>query len=419
MRITVSKSQVKGFTQAPSSKSYTIRALMCAAMAPGTSQIWQPLSSDDTEAATRVLDQIGVKIQISNDKWEVAGGNFKAPAQDLNCGDSAATLRFMSAICAKVPGRCRLTAGQSLSKRPVNTLVQALNQWGIEAFCQNETAPVTVKGGTFHGGMAQLPGDISSQYVSALLLLAPLSKNGAVIRLTTALESRSYVLMTLECLKEFGINIGYNDELTEFEVKSQIYHPTSYRVEGDWSSVSYLLGLGAVTGASQVSKLNLHSLQGDKMIVNYLQQMGAGVSLSGDQVNITQNKLKAIKADLNDCIDLLPTMAVLAALAEGTSEFSGIERARLKESNRIAAVHEGLERAGIRVIEEQDRLTITGGKPVKTVIDSKNDHRIAMAFSIIGAAAGGITIEGAECVTKTYPEYWKTIQRLGVIIDEQ
>ncbi len=141
--------------------------------------------------------------------------------------------------------------------------------------------------------------------------------------------------------------------------------------------------------------------------------------VSADSVKVKKNKLKAIKANLNDCIDLLPTVAVLAALAQGTSEFSGIQRARLKESNRISAVREGLERTGIKVIEEPDRLIITGGKPHNAVIDSKNDHRIAMAFSLLGVAAGGITIEGAECVSKTYPEYWDILRSLGVKLNEQ
>jgi 3-phosphoshikimate 1-carboxyvinyltransferase len=392
---------------------------MCAALAQGHSQIWQPLHSDDTEAAIRVLNQIGVKIDVSPEKWSLEGGYLKAPAQDLYCGDSAATQRFMSALCAIVPGRSRLTAGPSLSKRPVGVLVLALNQWGIEASCHGEIAPIVVNGGTFQGGITQLPGDISSQYVSALLLIAPRALKGAAIWLTTPLESRPYVLMTLECLKQFGITVKYSDELMEFEIAAQTYKPASYLVEGDWSSVSYLLGLGAVAGESRISNLNPQSTQGDKMVLDLLGQMGAGINWSSGILTVTQAKLKAIKADLNNCIDLLPTMAVLAALAEGTSEFSGIERARLKESNRIAAVREGLERAGIRVVESLDTLTITGGKPVKAVIDSKSDHRIAMAFSVMGAATGDITIEGAESVTKTFPEYWKTIRKLGVNVDEQ
>lgn len=419
MRISINKSQVRGLTQAPSSKSYTIRALMCAALAPGTSQIWRPLQSDDTEAAFRVLEQIGVKILVSPGKWEVQGGNFNAPVEDLYCGDSAATLRFMTGLCSRVPGRSRLIAGSSLSKRPVETLVQALKKWGIEVSCSGAIAPVVVRGGVFPGGVTELPGDISSQYVTALLLTAPLAREGATIRLTTPLESRSYVLMSLECLNQFGIKVDCGDELMKYEIAPQKYQPADYKVEGDWSSVSYLLGLGAVAGVSQVSGLNPFSLQGDKVIVDLLRRMGAIIEFPQGILKVTQAKLKAIKADLNDCIDLLPTMAVLAGLAEGTSVFTGIKRARIKESNRIAAVREGLERAGIRVVEDLDTLTITGAKPVAAVIDSKNDHRIAMAFSLMGAAAGNITIEGAECVTKTYPEYWQTIRKLGVQINEQ
>jgi 3-phosphoshikimate 1-carboxyvinyltransferase len=419
MRISIKKSEVKGLTQAPSSKSYTIRALICAAMASGISQIWRPLHSDDTEAVFRVLEQIGVNINVTQEKWDVKGGNFKEPMQDLYCGDSAATLRFMSGLCARVPGHSRLTAGPSLSKRPVDTLVQALRKWGIEISCDGANAPVLVKGGVFPGGVTELPGNISSQYVSALLLTAPLAQNRATIWLTTPLESRSYVLMTLECLEQFGIKVNRSDELREYEIAPQIYQPANYRVEGDWSSVSYLLGLGAVAGVSQVTDLNFSSLQGDKAIVDFLRCMGAIVEFHQGILTITHDKLKAIRVDLNDCIDLLPTMAVLAGLAEGTSVFSGIKRARIKESNRIAAVREGLERAGIQVVEDPDRLTITGAKPVEAVIDSKNDHRIAMAFSLMGVAAGNITIEGAECVTKTYPEYWQTIQKMGVKINEQ
>jgi 3-phosphoshikimate 1-carboxyvinyltransferase len=163
----------------------------------------------------------------------------------------------------------------------------------------------------------------------------------------------------------------------------------------------------------------LQSLQGDKVIVDLLKNLGALVEVDGNSVTVKRNRLQAIKADVSDCIDLLPTVAVLAALANGTSEFSGIQRARLKESNRISAVREGLVRAGIKVVEERDNLVITGGRPDSAVIDSQNDHRIALAFSLMGVAAGGITIEGAECVTKTYPEYWNILRGLGVKLDEQ
>jgi 3-phosphoshikimate 1-carboxyvinyltransferase len=409
MRISISKSDIKGTVQAPPSKSYTIRGLMCAGLAKGHSEIRNPLSSDDTAVACQVLGQIGVRIRPNQNAWQIEGDNFRVPSGDLFCGDSAATLRFMSAIGSLVPGPSRLTAGASLAKRPVKILVEALKQWGVEISCLGELPPVIVNGGGLLGGLTELPGDISSQYVSALLLVAPLAGKKAAIRLTTPLESRPYVFMTLEALSRFGIRTG----------QPQDYRPCVYPVEGDWSSASYLLGMGAAAGEMRVGNLNLQSLQGDRAIVGLLKEMGASIEEAGDAVTIKTGQLRAVRADVNDCIDLLPTLAVLAALASGNSEFTGIQRARLKESDRIAALREGLGKAGIRVEEKLDLLTVRGGRPTEAVIDSKSDHRIAMAFSLMGVVAGGITIEGAECVSKTYPEYWKTLRNLGVKLDEQ
>jgi 3-phosphoshikimate 1-carboxyvinyltransferase len=413
MKISIEKSQIKGTVKAPSSKSYTIRGLMCAALARGESIIVSPLRSDDTDAAMSVLRQIGAEITMEDGLWRVSGGDFHAPDVDLCCGDSAATLRFMCAICSLVPGRCRLTAGPSLAKRPVKPLVEALRQLEVQISCEGDFPPVTVDGGELKGGIVDLPGNISSQYVSALLMASPLSQNGVTVNLTTSLESRNYVLMTLECMAKFGIDIGFSTDLCEFAVKSQAYMPTEYRVEGDWSSASYLLALGALSGAITVTNLKPNSSQGDKILLDFLRQMGADVSVEGDSVTVKKGKLRAIKADLNECIDLLPTVAVLAAVAEGTSGFNGIQRARLKESDRVAAVKEGLERAGAAVQEEENRLVITGSKIKDAIIDSYGDHRIAMAFSLLGAAAGGITIAGAECVSKTYPEFWEVLKSTG------
>lgn len=419
MQITIDKGEIRGVAKAPPSKSYTIRGLMCAALARGESHITNALKSDDTSASLSVLHEIGVSHEIRDRLWVVRGGNFKAPSLDLFCRDSAATLRFMTAICSAVPGICCLTAGNSLAKRPVRPLVDALKGWGIDASCQGEFAPVTVAGGSLKGGITRIPGDISSQFVSALLMIAPLAEQKSFVRLATPLESRSYVLMTIECLQKFGIDIKYTDDLNEFAASPQIYQPAQYQVEGDWSSASYLLALGAVAGPMRVEGLNLQSLQGDRRIMGVLRETGARVDIDKEAITVSKGQLKAIRTDLNECIDLLPTIAVLAALAEGTSELVGIRRARLKESDRVLAVRQGLERAGTQVIEEPDRLIISGGKPQKALIDSHNDHRIAMAFSILGVAAGGITIDGAECVSKTYPEYWKVISRLGVKINER
>ena len=420
MKASISKSEAHGKAVAPPSKSYTIRGLMCGALASGKSEIVSPLASDDTTAAINVLKKVGVTIRQQKKSWIVEGGVFHAPTSELFCGDSAATLRFMTAIGAIIPGSSQLTAGSSLSRRPIKVLADALKMLGVKCSSNGDLPPVTVEGGNLKGGTTSLPGNISSQYVSALLHIAPFAKEGMTIKLTTPLESRPYVMMTLEAMHWFGITIAFNDNLDTFEAIPHKYKPTKFKVEGDWSSASYLLSLGALAGEVEVDNLDTQSLQGDRMLVNFLENMGASVTVGRNSIVARQSKLKAIKADLSDCIDLLPTMAVLAAVAEGVSEFTGIERARIKESNRVAAVKEGLERMGISVVEDARRLKITGGKPKGAFIDSKGDHRIAMAFSLLGTVVGDTIIDQAECVAKTYPEFWEVFKNLGgeVEIDE-
>ena len=413
MKASISKSEACGKAAAPSSKSYTIRGLICAALADGKSEIISPLASDDTTAAINVLKKVGVNIRQQKSSWKVDGGNFKAPTGDLFCGDSAATLRFMTAFGAIIPGVSHLTAGPSLSRRPVKVLIDALQKLGVKCSASGDLPPVTVEGGKFAGGITSLPGNISSQYVSALLHIAPFAKEGMTVKLTTPLESRPYVMMTLETMHWFGINAVFDENLDKFEISHQKYRPTKYHVEGDWSSASYLLSLGAMAGEIEVNNLDMQSLQGDRMLLQFLRDMGAHTVAGRNSINIVKSNLKAIKADLTDCIDLLPTMAVLAAAAEGTSVFTGIVRARIKESDRVAAVVEGLTRMGIRVETDTKRIKITGGKPKGALIDSKGDHRIAMAFSLLGAICGNTVIDGAECVAKTYPEYWDVYQNLG------
>ena len=411
MKALVHKSQVKGKVRAPSSKSYTIRGLMCAALAKGESEIIHPLSSDDTEASIDVLSKVGVHIRQEEDLWRVSGGNFHEPDTELFCGESAATLRFMTAICSLIPGKCELVSGPSLTKRPIKPLVQALRQLGVNCSCQSETAPVIVEGGRLKGGVAELAGNISSQFISALLFISPFAEEGVTIRLTTPLESKPFVLMTLECLRRFGIRVS--QALNQFEISKQAYRPAKYEVEGDWSSASYFLALGAISGGVEVENLNPESLQGDKIMLNFLRDMGASVEVNENSVVVKKSRLNALRADLSDCIDLLPTMAVLAAVADGVSELTGIERARIKESNRVAAVKEGLERMGIKVTEEKNRLVVTGSEPRGSVIDSQSDHRVAMAFSILGSAVGGTTINDAECVAKTFPQFWDILKSIG------
>jgi 3-phosphoshikimate 1-carboxyvinyltransferase len=416
MKVSIHKSEVKGDVRAPSSKSYTIRGLICAALAGGESEIVYPLSSDDTEACLSVLRKVGIHVRQAGDVWQVTGGEFREPDGDLFCGESAATLRFMTAVCSLIPGQCRLVAAPGLLKRPIEPLVQALRKLGVNCSCPevSEGLTVVVNGGTLKGGEVELPGDISSQFVSALLFIAPFAEQGIRIKVSTPLESEPFVLMTIECLREFGVSVeGQAEDSRGFAVSKQAYRPGKYQVEGDWSSASYFLALGALSGEIEVENLNLDSLQGDRMILDFLRDMGASVELHKNSLVVRKSRLKAIQADLSNCIDLLPTMAVLAAAADGASEFTGIDRARIKESNRVAALGEGLGRMGVEVAEEKDRLTILGGEPKGSVIDVWDDHRIAMAFGILGSMAGETIINDAGCVSKTFPQFWDAMRGVG------
>jgi 3-phosphoshikimate 1-carboxyvinyltransferase len=443
MKVTVNKREVKGRVRIPSSKSQTLRGLMCAALSRGESEIISPLICEDTTAALDVLSKVGISIQQEEGLWRVTGGTFREPEADLFCGESATTLRFMTAICSIVPGQSYLVGGPSLSKRPVKSLVEALKKLKVKCSMEGKTTPpVTVEGVTLKGGVTVLPGNISSQFISALLMVAPFAEKKVSIRLSTPMTSRPYVLMTLRCLRKFGISV--RREFDRFVVTKQRYKPTKFEVEGDWSSASYFLALGAFSEGVEVENLSTSSLQGDRVILDLLRGMGAKVRIVGNTVTVSQGDLRAIHADLSDCIDLLPTVAVLAALADGTSEFSGIERARIKESNRVAAIREGLSKMGVSVTEDRDRLAIVGmltkkpaaeeeeketeegeageesqapeqaaPEPEVVVIDSKHDHRIAMAFAVLGSVVGGITIDGAECAAKTYPGFWDALKSIG------
>jgi len=418
MRISIDQSEINGEIRVPPSKSYTIRGLMCAALAKGASRLRNPLSADDTLAAVDVLRAVGIRIREDASDWEVSCESFVQPHRLLNCRESAATLRFMTAISSLVPGESHLVMGSSLAKRPIEPLIKALRGWGAKIEW-NSSSGIKVRGGKLAGGVTEIPGDISSQFVSALLLVAPLTERRSVIRVTSPLESRSYVMMTLECLNNFGIQIETDDFLNEFQIASQTYQSANYEVEGDWSSASYLIALGAAGGKMRLSGLNLSSLQSDRAMLDLVKEMGARILVEDNCLTVITGRLQAIKADLNECIDLLPTLAVLASLAEGTSEFTGIRRARFKESDRVLAISTNLQNAGIKVEVEDDRIYITGGRTSPTVINPYGDHRIAMAFSIIGATRGGIIIDQSECVSKTYPEFWSVLKRAGVIMHEQ
>lgn len=413
MIISVNRSILKGSIKAPSSKSYTIRGLICSALAEGNSEIINPLDADDCRAAREVISDLGAKVEIIGGKWIIKGSPIKEAYKALFCRDSAATMRIVTALCAGTEGVFTLTSGASLAKRPMSPLLNVLNSMGADCH-RTEGGSVIVKGHKLKGSELEMPGNISSQYVTALLMLAPLTEEGIYVKLKGEVVSKPYLDMTLKTLSSFGIDTEHSPAFNWFKVKPQKYLPAKYEVEGDWSSASYPLALGAIYGEAEIEGLSLKSLQADRIMLKFLENMGAEVTVKENSVKVKSAALKAINVNLTNCIDLLPTMAVLAASAKGESVLSGISKARIKESNRVTAMKQGLEQMGIEVKEEEDSITIKGGKPRSgAIIDSFGDHRIAMAFGTLAVLTEGTKIKNAECVSKTYPDFWRDLKHLG------
>jgi 3-phosphoshikimate 1-carboxyvinyltransferase len=413
LNVTVKPSTVSGRVTAPPSKSMTHRALTLAALARGRSTIRNPLTADDTEATARVLGDLGVEVTRGGE-WRVDGGELHAPTCDLHCGESGTTLRFMSAICALVDGDCRLTGGPSLSSRPIGPLLDALTHLGVASESRGGLPPVTINGnGHIKGGEARLPGDVSSQFVSALLTVAPLAQSPVKITLTTRLESKPYVAMTLDAMRLFGVEAEHSREITRLAAPLKPYRATTVTVEGDWSSAAYPLAAGALAGDATVKELNTESTQADRAILHLLAEMGAETTRRGDAVTAQLSRLRGIEADLSDCPDLFPIVSALCAAAEGESRLTGLTRLRLKESDRVAAMAEGLTRMGAEVSYDADTATIRGGALHGATIDPWGDHRIAMSLAVLALRAGETKITDAGCVSKSYPGFWRDLASIG------
>ena len=418
MRVTVERSEISGRIAAPSSKSMTHRAVICSALAQGRSRVEQPLSADDTEGTLRVLQALGVGVEKLEKSWIIEGGELNPPTEALDCGESGTTLRLMTAVCALVEGPSVLKGGPSLSGRPVEPLLEALRQLGVNCESRGGNPPVKGHGkGGFEGGEASIRGDISSQFVSALLLIAPFAREQLRVKVTTRLESAPYVGMTLDAMRSFGVQAEASEGYREITVERQAYTPTKFAVEGDWSSGAFMLAAGALAGKVSVENLHPGSRQADAAIAEILGKMGAKPQFGGQGVSVEGAELRGIDWDLTDSPDLFPVVAALCSAAKGESSLRGIQRLRLKESDRISSMVEGLSRMGVETESSEGTMVIHGGAPEGAVIDPHDDHRIAMAFGVLGLAARGeTTIEDAGCVSKSYPDFWGDLEALGAEI---
>ena len=400
----------------PGSKSYTNRALLMAAMAKGPVTIARPLICDDTLAMVQCLQTLGIHIDTRTDGSIVVAGDIASVADkmyELHVNLSGITARFLTALACVVPGTQIIRGGASLNKRPIGELVDGLRQLGAKiSYLEREGfPPLKVASGVLRPGVMHMDGSVSSQYFSALLMVAPAIAGKLTIQVDGEQISKPYIDMTIDTMGQFGVHAANHGYHTYTVDEPQRYHIKHYTVEGDVSSASYFFALAALTGSTvTVNNLNPVSKQADMRFLSVLERMGNTVTGGRDAITATGGRIRPMDIDMQDCPDQAMTMAVLAAFAPGKTTLRGVQSLRVKETERVAAVECELAKMGIRTSSTRDTLTIYGGTPRAAAIDTYGDHRMAMAFAVAGAKLPGMAINHPEVVSKTFPEFWQVLE---------
>ncbi|MBM4018828.1 MAG: 3-phosphoshikimate 1-carboxyvinyltransferase [Planctomycetes bacterium] len=413
---------VCGRIRPPGSRSLTNRALVAAALADGTSDILEAGLSDDTLACAAALRALGLEVSADEParRMRVVGCGGRVPPGpcELNTGDSGTATRFITALAAAGRGRYVIDGSRRMRERPIQDLLDGLAALGVraESLWGTGCPPVVVETGGLAGGRVRVGGAVSSQYLSGLLLAAPAARSPLEIEVRGDLVSKPYVDMTLAVMRDFGVEVarrGY----ARFEVPApRPYRARPYAVEPDASSASYFLAAAAATGGRvTVEGLRPDSAQGDAHFAEVLARMGCRVEWSGDGVTVSgpAEGLTGIDADLGDMPDMVPTLAPLALFARGRTVIRGAANLRVKESDRLAALAAELSRLGAGVEQRADGLAIDPPAAVTPAeAATYNDHRMAMGLAVVGLRAAGVRIDGAECVAKTYPDFFEDLERL-------
>jgi len=426
MDVDISRSRVGGRARAPPSKSYTHRAILAAGYSDGT-VVADPLVSADTRATMRAVEAFGGAVDRAERRLDVEGfdGRPGVPDDVIDCANSGTTTRIVTACAALADGLTVLTGDESLRSRPQGPLLDAIRQLDgrAESTRGNGQAPLVV-GGPVGGGEVAIPGDVSSQYVTALLMAGVVTAEGITIDLETELKSAPYVDITLEVLDAFGVDAAETDAGYRVPGGQQYSRDDAYPVPGDFSSMSYLLAAGAIAGGDGVVVEGAQpSAQGDSAIIDVLGRMGADISWDREtgEITVRRSDLGGVEVDVGDTPDLLPTIAVLGAVADGETRIVNCEHVRYKETDRVRAMATELEALGAAVTEERDVLTITGGESDLrgATVAGHDDHRIVMSLAVAGLAAEGTTtVEGADHVDVSFPEFFDVLYDLGAELDE-
>ena len=417
------KKPIKKTITIPGSKSFSNRALIMASLADGESNLHEVSNCDDTRYLKQALKKLGIVFKKSNDTLTVCGngGNFKKFKGRIDIGIAGTTSRFLAALCSLIPGEIILDGVHSIRKRPIGKLVNALRNLGAQIDYMKNVGclPLKIKGGLIKGGTVEMDGSISSQYFTALLLIAPCLENGLKIKVKGKQISKSYIDMTIQSLKKHSIKIQNKDYKEYIINKKQKYKPVNYNIEGDATGATYFWALASITeSAIKAENIPPDSLQGDIKFANALKKMGCEVKKNKQKnwIEVIGPKnlknLKAININMENMPDAALSMAVIASFAQGITKITGLSTLKIKETDRLEALKKELSKMGIKAIADNKSIQIYGGNPHGATIDTYNDHRMAMAFAIAGTKIPGILINNPEVVSKSFPEFWEMYNNL-------
>ncbi len=419
----VRESVIDGAVRAPPSKSFTQRAVACALISEGRTEILGPSTSDDGRVAARIAKSLGARIKTGNGGWLVdPPSRPEAPEEVVDCGGSATSMRIFTAIAALSEGATVLTGDESLRRRPVGELLEAMNALGARCFStkHNGLPPVVVEGGGFRGGDVSIRGDVSSQYISALIVACTRGDSGTSIQVIGNLESSDYVRMSIDVLRQFGGAAFPDFDAKRFIIPGrQSLKGCRFVVEGDYSSAAFIIAAGALAGNASVTGLNPRTSQGDRRLLEIIGRMGGTVSVEGGAVTSLRDRLRGIEVDCSEVPDLVPVLGVLATQAEGVTVLRKTGRLRIKESDRVEGLVSMINKfGGIARVDGQDIIIKGPTRMNGTEIDPKGDHRLAMAAAVAGLIAKGETvIHNAGCVSKSYPSFFSDLKSLGAGVE--
>ncbi len=407
----VAPSKVSGEIAAPSSKSVTQRALFAAWLAPGESNISNVSLCEDGKVALAVISALGAKVQHEKEVLKIVGGS-RAANREIDCGESGLCIRMMCALSPLAGGDWCLTGKGSLLKRPLGPIEKPLAVLGVECKTSGGCAPVHLSG-QLDGGVVEVDGSQSSQFVSGLLMALPTCKKDSELQIKN-LSSKPYVGLTLQVIKAFGVKLEASEGLDYFKiVGGQRYRATNYQIEGDWSGASCMLVAGAIAGEVEVDNLSSTSLQADRVILDVLKMSGAEVDVRPSAIRVCSKKLRGFDFDASDCPDLFPALVALACSCQGKTTLRGCQRLLSKESNRLETLISEFSKLGACLVCRGNSLEIEGTELKGGSVYSHGDHRIAMACATAALRSKqGVSIEGEGAVSKSYPEFFEDLQSI-------